>query len=71
MSFQIKKSHRFLQPAQPPAPKPTVESYLSKDDEKSKDYEWMTKPAPPKINKPDSTKGLAIKSSFRAQEDFM
>ena len=72
MSFQIKKTHRFLQPAQP-APKPTVESYLSKDDEKSKDYEWMNKSAtaPSKASKPDSSKGLSIKSSYRAQEDFM
>lgn len=71
MSFQIKKSHKYLQPVQPPAPKPTVESYLNKDDEKSKDYDWMNKKAQPKPAKPDSSQGLTIRSSFRAQEDFM
>ena len=73
MSFQIKKTHRFLQPAQPPAPKPNVDSYLTKDDEKSKDYEWLNKSNDPKIYpaKPDRTNGLTIKTSFRAQEDFM
>lgn len=72
MSFQIKKTHKFLQPAQPQAPpKPTIESYL-KGNEKSKDYEWMNKHTSAKQPaKPDSSQGLCIKSNIRAQEDYM
>jgi len=74
MSFQIKKTHRFLQPVNQPVINKQIDQtsseYLS-DDKKFKTYEWMNNVNNTKNSKPDRTKGLTINSSFRAQEDFM
>ena len=81
MSFSIKPSHAFLKPAQSAPPKKTIDDLLKLEDKDEEKYDWLNpssgtpttatvqQPAP--TAKLNASQGLVIRSSFRAQEDFM
>ena len=71
MSFRIQKSNKILEPNKPvPRKKTTIEEIL-KDDGKDSSAQPAWTPNTSTEVLPDISKGLAIRSSIRAQEDYM